>query len=198
MVKHAFQLVAPIILAGGPMDEVKGMFITLASEVLTSKTGVRSAAIGEIKRMTGKGPRELEPEGWYNTKVLDSFLKAIEDYESPLVAWAAIKVIGQNIFSTIDATTHLPNNLRTPLDYLKLEAARFSDNHRGIHVVPRKFLKTQDRHIIVEAPSPGYNCALIEGVFDGILRMCHITHGTVKQTKCIRKGDSTCEYSIQW
>ncbi|HMK34795.1 MAG TPA: hypothetical protein VK463_06995 [Desulfomonilaceae bacterium] len=180
------------------MAEVKGKFITLAAELLTSKHGVRSAAIGAIRRVTGKSPRELEPEGWYDTNVLNGFFSAVESYESPLVAWAAIRVIGRNVYPAVDAIEGSPKRLRTPLNLLKSEAEVFLRYHRGSDVVPRKFLQSEDRCIIVEAPSPGYNCALIEGVFDGILCMCHITHGTVKQTKCIRKGDSTCEYTIQW
>jgi hypothetical protein len=180
------------------MAEVKGKFITLVTELLRSKPGVRSAALVVIRRMTGKTPLELAPEGWYDTRVLQEFFNAIEDGESPLVAWAAIKVIGQNMYPSIYAESVLPDHLKTPLDFFKLEAAGFSYDHRGIDVGPRKFLKTEDRYIVVEAPSPGYNCALTEGIFEGILRICHITRGRVKQTKCVRRRDPTCEFTIQW
>jgi hypothetical protein len=179
------------------MAEVKGKFITLAADLLRSKPAVRSAAMGAVERMTGKTPFGLEPEGWYDTTVLDEVFRAIDEGESPLVAWAVVKVIGQNLYPTIYAMG-LPKDLRTPLDFLKFEAEDFLRNHRGSDVVPRKFIKTETSCIIIEALSPGYNCALTEGVFDGILRMCHVTRGRVKQTKCVRKGDSTCEYSIQW
>jgi len=180
------------------MAEVKGKFITLATELLKSKPRSRESAVAAVKQLTGKAPLELDPEGWYDTKVFDAVFEAIKEHESPLLAWAAIKVIGQNVYPTIDATVGLPKHLQTPLDFLKFEADGFMANHRGAGVTPRKFIKTEDRHIIVEAPSPGYNCALIEGVYDGILRMCHINTGEVKQTKCVRKGGSTCEYDIKW
>jgi hypothetical protein len=180
------------------MAEMKGKFITLATGLLRSHPGVRSAAIATVKRMTGRTPLELEPEGWYDTKVLDEFLKAVEDGESPLVAWAAIKMIGENVYPTVYAAEGIPEQLKTPLDFYKFEAESFLHDHRGIDVVPRKFIRAEDRYIMIEAPSPGYNCALTEGVFDCILRMCRITRGRVRQTKCVRKGDSTCEYTIQW
>ncbi len=52
--------------------------------------------------------------------------------------------------------------------------------------------------MVVEAPSPGYNCSFIEGVFDGILIMCGIRLGEVTQTRCVKKGHGTCEYHIRW
>jgi predicted hydrocarbon binding protein len=78
------------------------------------------------------------------------------------------------------------------------EAESFKQNHRGSDVIPRNFLKTDDRHIIVDAPSPGYNCKIIEGVFLGILKMVGEENGKVIQTKCIQRGDSTCIYDITW
>jgi hypothetical protein len=180
------------------MAEVKGKLITLATELLVSTPGIRSAAIFSILRTTGKDPRELEPDGWYETKVLDEFLKAVEEYESPLVAWAAIKVIGQKIYPAIDAALCVSGRLRTPLDCLKFEARSFSDNYRGADVVPRKFIEADDHHIILDAPSPGYNCALTEGILDGVLRMCRTSHYTVKQTKCVQRGDSTCRFAVNW
>lgn len=180
------------------MAEVKGKFISLAIGLMLSKPEARAAATQSIQVMTGKLPTELDPEGWYDTKVFEAVFKSIEDRESPLLAWAAIKVIGQNVYPTIDQTVGLPKTLTTPIDFLKFEADGFLANHRGPDVIPRNFITVQDRLIVVEAPSPGYNCWLIEGVFDGILKMCLIGTGEVKQSKCVRKGDPTCEYTIKW
>jgi hypothetical protein len=118
------------------MAEVKGKLITLATELLRSQPGVRSSAIVAIKRITGKTPLELEPEAWYDTKVLGEFFRAIEESESPLVAWASIKVIGENIYPSVYAAGGVPKHLKAPLDFLKLEAEGFLHDHRGVDVVP--------------------------------------------------------------
>ncbi len=115
-----------------------------------------------------------------------------------MLAWAAIKVIGRNVYPTIQATGGLPNNIHTPLDFIKFEAQGFLQNHRGDDVKPRKFIKAVPGMVVVEAPSPGYNCQLIDGVFEGILEMCDIRDGKVSQSRCVRDGDPTCEYIIQW
>ena len=103
-----------------------------------------------------------------------------------------------SIYPTIAATVGLPDHLRTPLDFLKFEAEGFIADHRGDDVIPRKFLKQEEGHVIVEAISPDYSCALIEGVYDGILQLCGVKGGQVRQTKCVRRGDPVCEYDIKW
>ena len=50
----------------------------------------------------------------------------------------------------------------------------------------------------MEAPAPGYDCRLYEGVYLGILEMIGIRSGKVTQEKCQRKGDHTCEFHIKW
>lgn len=180
------------------MAEIKGKFITLACSLLQTKPEARAAALQAVKSMTGKEWSELDPEGWYDTRVLGAVFDAVEANTSPILAWAALKVIGQRVYPTIEATAGLPKDLRTPLDFVKFEAEGFKANHRGADVVQRKLIKAEPGSVVMEAPSPGYNCAFIEGVFDGILRMCTIMNGKVTQTKCVRKGHSTCEYHIQW
>ncbi|MFC1836737.1 hypothetical protein ACFL2Q_18765, partial [Thermodesulfobacteriota bacterium] len=140
----------------------------------------------------------LDPEGWYDTRVIEGVFQAIEKNSSTILAWAAMKVIGQNVYPTIEKTVGLPKTLKTPVDFVKFEAEGFLANHRGRDVIPRKFIKAEPGHVIVDAPSPGYNCAFIEGVFDGILQMCQIKDGKVKQTKCLTKGDDTCQFEIKW
>ena len=180
------------------MAEVKGKFITLACDLIKSKPKAREAAIAAVSVMTGRDPYELEPEGFYDTKVFDAVFRAVEEHTEGIHGWASIKVIGQLVYPTIEATVGLPDHLKTPADFVKFEAEGFLDNHRGSDVIPRKFLKVEENDIIVEAPSPGYNCILIEGVFDGILQMCRVKDGSVKQTQCVRRGDPTCVYHITW
>ncbi|MEW6139381.1 MAG: hypothetical protein AB1733_14205 [Thermodesulfobacteriota bacterium] len=180
------------------MAEVRGKFITLACDLIKTKPEARQAAISSVVNLTGKDPYSLDPEGWYDTGVFEAVFKAIEQNSKGIMGWASIKVIGQLVYPTIKATVGLPEHLRTPLDFVKFEADGFLHNHRGPDIVPRRFIKTDQGDVVVEAPSPGYSCILIEGVYEGILQMCGVADGRVKQTKCVRRGDSTCEYHLTW
>ena len=180
------------------MAETKGKGITLACDLIKTKPAARQAAMDAVRRLVGKDPYGLDPEGWYDTKVFDAVFNAIEANTEGIMGWAAIKVIGQLVYPTIRTTVGLPPNLKTPMDFLTFEAEGFLQNHRGPDVIPRKFIKAEDKDIVVEAPSPGYNCTLIEGVFEGILHICGISDGLVKQTQCVKRGDPTCVYHITW
>ncbi|HMY33908.1 MAG TPA: hypothetical protein PLM36_22880 [Leptospiraceae bacterium] len=144
--------------------------------------------------MTGKEFNELDPEGWYDTKVMQSVFKAIEENSSPLLARAAIKLIGQKVYPTIEKTAGLPPTLKTPLDFIKFEAEGFLLNHRGSDVKPRKIIQAEDKNVVIEANSPGYSPVLIEGVFLGILEMCMIKTGRVDNKE--ENGNSI--YYIKW
>ncbi|MCB1177238.1 MAG: hypothetical protein KDK36_06625 [Leptospiraceae bacterium] len=180
------------------MADVKGKFITLSCTLLETKPKAKEAALAKVKTLTGKNFDELDQEGWYNTSVLDAVFKSIEENSSSLLAHAAIKLIGQKVYPTIEKTAGLPKSFTNPIDFLQFEAEGFLQNHRGAEVVPRKFLKVEDKEVIVEALSPGYNPILIEGVFLGILEMCGIKTGRVIQTKSTLRGDDTCIYQITW
>ncbi|MGB6065075.1 MAG: hypothetical protein WBG50_09715 [Desulfomonilaceae bacterium] len=180
------------------MAEVKGKFITLACDLIKTKQEARQEAMRRVQNLTGKGPYELDPEGWYDTKVFQAVFSAILDHTEGVMGWAAIKVIGQLVYPTIKNTVGLPPELKTPSDFVKFEAQGFLLNHRGPEVIPRKFIQDRDQDIIVEAPSPGYDCVLIEGVYEGILHICGVGDGRVRQTQCVKKGNSTCIYHITW
>ncbi|MGO9119345.1 MAG: hypothetical protein ACLQPD_17270 [Desulfomonilaceae bacterium] len=180
------------------MADVKGKFVTLACDMIKTKPKTRQAAIDAVKQLTGKDPYQLDPEGWYNTRVLEAVFSAIEANSKGIIGWASIKVIGQLVYPTIKTTVGLPPHLVTPADFVKFEAEGFLQNHRGPDVTPRKFIKIEDKDIIIEAPSPGYNCVLIEGVYEGILQICGIADGSAKQIQCVKKGDPTCVYQITW
>ena len=180
------------------MAEIRGKFITLACSLLESKPEAKRIATESVKRLTGQEWNELDQEGWYDTKVLSAVFEAIGANTSPILAWAALKVIGQNVYPTIDKTVGLPKTLKTPLDFVKFEAEGFMANHRGADVIPRRIISAEPGSVVIEAPSPGYDCSFIEGVFDGILIMCGIRNGDVSQTRCVKKGHGTCEYHIRW
>jgi predicted hydrocarbon binding protein len=102
------------------------------------------------------------------------------------------------MFPKMKAAGSLPDQLHTPEEFLRFEAEQFLDNYRGDGAMPRKFIKVDPGHIVIEAASPGYHCSFTEGVYSGILRLCDITNGRVRQTKCVLDGDANCEYDIRW
>lgn len=180
------------------MAEVKGKFITLACSLLETKPRAKEAALARIRQMTGMAYNELDPEGWYDTSIFDAVFNAIIENTSGLLGFSAIKLIGQKVYPTIEKTSGLPASLKMPIDYLKYEAEGFLLNHRGPDVEPRKFLKMEERDVLIEAKSPGYNPTLIEGVYLGILEMCGVKTGKVEQIKSTLRGDDTCIYQITW
>ncbi|MEM7184651.1 MAG: hypothetical protein AAF518_27395 [Spirochaetota bacterium] len=180
------------------MAEVKGKFITLSCSLLETKPKAKEAALAEVKARTGKEFNELEPEGWYDASVMQAVFQSIEANSSTLLAKAAIKLIGEKVYPTIEQTVGLPQDFKTPLDFLKFEAEGFKQNHRGSDVIQRTIIKAEEGSVVINAPSPGYSCILIEGVFSGILKMAGINTGKVIQTKCVKEGHDTCEYHITW
>lgn len=176
------------------MAQVKGKFIMLSCSLLETKPNAKKEALDAVKTMTGKEFNELDPEGWYDTKVMQAVFKAIEDNTSPLLARAAIKLIGQKVYPTIEKSAGLPKTLKTPLDFIKFEAEGFLLNHQGADVKPRNIITAEDRNVVIEANSPGYSPILIEGVFLGILEMCLIRTGKVEYKE--ENGNSV--YYIKW
>jgi hypothetical protein len=180
------------------MAKLKGKFITLACSFLELNPEAKKEALDSIKRLTGVEWKQLTPEEWYDTSVIETVFQVIEKHYGDLMGWSAIKVIGRRIYPTIAKTVGFPVSLKTPLDWLRWEGKSFLDDHQGKDVVPRKFLTTDPEHVVVEAISPGYTCILIEGVYEGILEMCGIKQYKVIQTRCVKKGDPVCEYDITW
>jgi hypothetical protein len=181
------------------MTSVKGKFITLACSLLESKQDVKEKVIKKVQEMTGKNFKDLAPESWVDTKVLQAIFKTIEENTNALNARASIKLIGSKVYPTIEKTTGLPKEkIKTPLDFVKFEAQGFLMNHHGSDVKPRKIKEAVNGKVVVEATSPGYDCVFIEGVYLGILKMCNVSNESVIQGKCIKKGDPVCEYHISW
>jgi hypothetical protein len=144
----------------------------------------------------GKHWNELDPEGWYDTISWGVFMDA---YATASVSGdRALVTLGRNIYPAIKQAGGLPQALKTPLDLIKYEAQGFLTDHRGADVQPRKFIRAVDHDVVVEAPAPGYNSRLNEGVFLGILEICGVTTGKVEQTKSQEKGDATSEFHIMW
>ncbi len=171
--------------------EVKGKFITLAGHLMSLFKDGLSTADQELYSKTGKHFNELDPEGWYDTKIFNTFMETYARV-SPLKEKAIVN-LGRMVYPTIQKTVGLPKDLKSPLDFILFEAEGFLDNHRGNDVVPRKFIKKEEKNVVVQAPAPGYNPKLFEGVFYGILEMNGIRNGKVELCDA-----GTCEFRITW
>ena len=178
------------------MADVKGKFISLSVLLMeVYKEGQREAD-SLVKSQTGMSAADLDPEGWYNTSIFNDVMETYARHS--VTGETAIVTLGRNVYPTIKKTAGLPPHLKTPLDFIKFEAEGFLLNHRGADVVPRKFVHAREGDVLVQAPAPGYNPILYEGVYLGILAMNGVKTGKVVVTKSTRKGDPTDEFHITW
>lgn len=174
------------------MAQVKGKFITLAGTLMGLYKENQEKADQMLFESTGKHYNELDPEGWYDAKIFDTFMQ--EYAKGSPSGEQAIVTLGRKVYPTIEKTSGLPENIQSPLDLILFEAEGFKQNHQGPEVKPRVFVKKEDGHVIVKAPAPGYSQKLYEGVFQGILEMKGVKNGKVVMTK----GAPDFEYEITW
>jgi hypothetical protein len=174
------------------MAQVKGKFITLAGSLMTLYPEALKFCDNILVSKTGKHWNELDQEGWYDTTVFDGFMKNYAK-ASPSGENAIVN-LGKQVYPTIKKSGGIPGEMKTPLDLIIFEAEGFKLNHQGADVKPRYFSKKENKHIIVQAPAPGYSQKLYEGVYLGILQMYGINTGKVVMTK----GAPVFEYEITW
>lgn len=174
------------------MADIKGKFIMIAGSLMKLYPVALKFCDELLFTKIGKHWNELDPEGWYDTKIFNGFM--VNYAKASVSGEQALITLGKNIYPTIKKTTGIPPEVKTPLDMLIFSAKGFSDNHRGKDVIPRKFIKLEDRHVIVQAAAPGYSQIFVEGVFLGILEMYGIKTGKVVMTK----GEPIFEYEITW
>lgn len=158
------------------MAKVKGKFIKLTGNLMLEKE--RVLANEYLQKETGLTHRQLEDEAWYEVSIFDKFMKICA--ENSLSKDFMYIFIGKKVYPTIKKSVGLPEHLKTPLDFIKFEAEGFLMNHLGNDVVPRKFIKAENKEVIVQAIAPGYDSKLYEGVFLGILEMCEIQTAKVE------------------
>jgi hypothetical protein len=173
------------------MAEIKGKFIQLTADLMGAYPKAVEKADAFMKSQTGKTSRDLDPEGWYDTRIWATFMDAY--VEASVTGERALVTLGKKVYPKIKTTVGLPPHLKTPLDFIKFEAEGFIANHRGSDVKPRTFVKAQEGHVIVKAPAPGYSPRLYEGVFLGILEMVGVKNG-----KCVMKDANNPEFEITW
>lgn len=174
------------------MAQIKGKFITLAGTLMSLYKDAQQFCDNILFEKIGLHYHELDPEGWYDTKIFNGFM--VNYAKASLSGENAIVMLGKHIYPTIERTVGLPAEVKSPLDLIVYEAKGFELNHNGSDVKPRKFLKVEDRHVIVQAPAPGYSQKLYEGVFLGILHMYGVKTGKVEMIK----GAPHFEYEITW
>jgi hypothetical protein len=154
----------------------------------------RKKADSILLRETNMVSVKLPPEDWFDTSLFNLFMQEYANASSS--GRRAIITLGRKVYPTIKKTG-LPE-FASPVEFLAFEATGFLANHQGRDIIPRKILKQTSNEFIVEAPAPGYDCALFEGVFLGILEMMDVTTGKVTQTTCVKNGDKTCTFNVTW
>lgn len=173
------------------MAQVRGKFITLIGSLMGIYKDAREQANGKLFAATGRNYNELDAEGWYECEYyinfMDEYVKASVSKQKALIT------LGKQVYPTIKRTVGIPPEIKTPLDCILFEAEGFLFSHKGIDVSPRKFIKKEEGHVIVQAPSVGYPEIFMQGVFEGILDMYEVA-GSVT----ITKAAPVCEYEIKW
>jgi hypothetical protein len=178
------------------MALIKNNILMLVAKLMTPYKRALDSANEILKLRTGKVYYELDPNDWVEADIYNEFMKAYSD--ASLKGDNALIEIGLKVYPTIQAAGGIPPSITNELELLAFEGEGFLAHHKGSDVVPRKYLKVEPNNVIVEAISPGYDCTFIEGVFHGILQMYDIKDRTVIQKKCVKNGDRTCEYHINW
>ncbi len=172
------------------MAKNKGKIVSLAYGLMSAYPEAQAAADALVRQETGKSASELDPEGWYDTKIFHEMME-IYGKHSLSGRRTAYLTLGKKVYPTLKKTAGIPDRVKTPLDFIKYEAEGFLANHQGNDVVPRKFLKLTEGDVEVYAPAPGYDELHFEGVYLGILEMCGVKNG-----KVVNKGGSV--FQITW
>ncbi|MBN1552876.1 hypothetical protein JW979_15485 [bacterium] len=178
------------------MAEIRGNIINLTGSLMQLYPDVQKKADDLLYSKTGKHWNQLTIDDWVDTRFWDLFMNAYA--KGSIAGEKALLTLGRNIYPTIKKAGQIPADIDTPLKMLQFEGEGFKIYHRGADVKPRKFLRLKPKDVLVDAPSPGYNCVVIAGVFQGIVEMFGVKGVKVEQTKCIKKGDTTCEYHVTW
>lgn len=176
------------------MANVKGKFIKLSGSLMSLSKHDKALDFCDkiLYEKLGKHWYQLDGEAWYDTKIFNGFM--VNYGKASPMGEEAIVLLGKKVYPTIRHSVGLPPEIKSALDLILFEAEGYKMNHEGNDVKPRKFIKQEDGHVIVQAPAPGYSQKLYEGVYLGILEMFNITTGKVE----LKKGAPEFEYEITW
>jgi predicted hydrocarbon binding protein len=178
------------------MPEVRGKFIRLAGLLMTLYPEQRDKADTVVYEATGKHWDQLEPAEWYDVEIFSVLLDAYAS--SSVTGQKALLTLGKKVFPTKKKLGELPADITTPMDLLIYSTKSFTEDHRGPGIRPVRVIRAEKTDVIFDIPNHGYDCMVDEGVYAGILEMFGITNCSVEQTKCKKKGDSSCEFHITW
>ena len=177
---------------------VTGKVISLVCSRVQGAAEIKEAVNEVVRTSTGDAPDALILDGWYDSTIVERILETVRQGKNPLIAQTNVRLIGVGSANAVRFTSRIGGDLTSPIRILEHEAEMFLKNHKGRDVVPRKFITKEEGLVVVEAPSPGYDCTLLEGVYEGILTICQAEKGSITQIKCLKKGDATCVYRIKW
>jgi hypothetical protein len=183
-------------LEGNEMAEVRANIIQLTLNLMGKYPDAQKKAVAAFRSATGLDWETVTPEDWVHTKVFNQVMKVYSD--ASIAKDNALVIVGRQVYPTIKKAGQIPPEVNSLAKMIKFEGQGFEFYHRGPDVVPRKFTKIEKGDVIIEALSPGYNCRLIEGVFIGICDMFGVHNARNVQTKCVTRGDPTCEYHLTW
>ena len=178
------------------MPEVRGKFIKLAGSLMSLYPEQREKADAFLVERTGKHWDQVDPMEWYEADIYEKFLDTY--CESSVTGQKALLTLGRNIFPTKRKLGELPEDISSALDLLIYSTRSFPEDHRGAGIRPVKIIKATEGDVILDVPDHGYDCMVDEGVYLGIMSMFDIENGEVEQTRCKKKGDSSCEFHITW
>jgi hypothetical protein len=178
------------------MVEARAKFIILVARLMEPHGEALADADDRLYRETGKHWDQLAPEDWYDIKLCNRFIEAY--VEASGLGDRALVRVGREMYPTIKKTSGLPPWLKTTADYLRHETVVYMASVRGRGVAPRRIMRMEDGHAVIEAKIRAWDCRIQEGVYLGVLDLAGVKEGRVEQTKCVRRGGDICEFDIVW
>ncbi len=178
------------------MIKVRGKFITLVASLMVIYKDALKKADRQLFMETGKHWNELEPDGWYDVRHYNNFIRAY--VESSASKENAMITFGKQIYPTVKKLDGFPAGLKTPIDYLEFEVETYINAFQGPGIKPRKFIRKEPGYVIIQTKMPEQDCKTLEGVYMGIMKLAGVAKGKIEQTRCLKRGDSFCEFHILW
>jgi len=148
----------------------------------------------QLFKKTGKYFKELDPDGFYDVEIFEAFIQKYT--KASYTGEKALLTLGKRIPPHIKKTQGIPPDIDTALKLILFSAKQFAYDHQGLS--PIKIMRAKEGEVHLRLPNIGYNCLMIEGVYLGILNIFGIKTGKIDHKKCIKKGNSCCEFIITW
>ncbi len=154
------------------MIEIKGALITLSAMLLATKPDKLKEADEYLESEIGLTHEEMDPNEYYDLKLLEKVFSFYDNLFDKDIN-TNLKYCGSRGVHTIQRTMGLPENLKTPVDYLRFEAeVSYLGNVKGVE--PREFVEITENHCVIRTKliTPKY---LQFGVWTGFLEIAGVT-----------------------